>query len=67
MQKTLQTVSDYCKTSNLKISCDKTKYKTFSRHGGKVRNAKSMYINGYVIEGVDSFCYLGVVFSRRFS
>ena len=32
----------------------------FSR--GKVRNAMSMYINVHVIERVDSFCYLGVVF-----
>ena len=60
MQKVLETVSDYCRSSNLKINCGKTKYMIFSR--GKVRNAKSMYINGNVIERVDSFCYLGVVF-----
>ena len=60
MQKVLETVSDYCRSSNLKINCGKTKYMIFSR--GKVRNAMSMYINGHVIERVDSFCYLGVVF-----
>ena len=29
MQKTLQTVSDCCETSNLKINCDETKYMIF--------------------------------------
>ena len=29
MQKTLQTVSDCCKTSKLKINCDETKYMLF--------------------------------------
>ena len=60
MQKTLDVVSDYCRSSNLKINCGKTKYMIFSR--GKVRKAQSMYINGHVIERVDNFCYLGVVF-----
>ena len=38
MRKTLQTVSDYCKTSNLIINCDKAKVMSFAR--GKARNAE---------------------------
>ena len=60
LQKLLNSYSEYCQVWKLKINTDKTKIMTF----GKKRNHKYI-LNGQAVEVVDSFKYLGVIFSRN--
>ena len=60
MQDAIDATVEYCSKNELRINIEKTKCIIFSK--GKVRKTNTFYINGQVIERVDQFCYLGIVF-----
>ena len=61
LQSALNAVSDYCKIWSLQVNISKTKIIIFSR--GKVRKFKSFIFNEGILEVVDDYTYLGVVFN----
>ena len=61
LQTALNAVSDYCKIWSLKVNISKTKIIIFSR--GKVRKFKPFIFNDGILEVVDDYTYLGVVFN----
>ena len=60
LQKLLNSYSEYCQVWKLKINTNKTKIMSF----GKKRN-HSYTLNNQAVEVVDSFKYLGIIFSRN--
>ena len=60
MQSAIIATLSYFEEHNMCINIGKTKYKIFSR--GKVRKGHAITVYGQTIEGVDTFCYLGIVF-----
>jgi hypothetical protein len=60
MQRAIDATSSYCKDYGLRINIGKTKIMVVSR--GKVRKVKIFTCDGKIIERVDQFCYLGVIF-----
>lgn len=61
LQSSLDRMSDYCVTNNLKVNSRKTKVMIVSR--GKIRIIPEFFYNGQSLEIVSSFCYLGVTFN----
>ncbi|KAL4219068.1 hypothetical protein ACF0H5_021651 [Mactra antiquata] len=58
----LNTFSSYCDKWKLNINFDKTKIMVFGDRNGRKRDIR---VNGNSLEIVDSFKYLGVVFSKN--
>ena len=58
LQLALNALSEYCQTYKLKINIDKTKIIRFSR-GKPKKEIKVFWLNGEVVELVDSYVYLG--------
>ena len=63
LQKAFDGLSTYCKLWQLEVNTDKTKVMVISKRKTKV-NTIFRY-NNQVIEKVDQFQYLGVVFNSR--
>ena len=61
LQYSLQIYTEYCNKWNLKINTEKTKIMIF----GKNKQKRKFTINGNDIEKVNSFKYLGLVFSKN--
>jgi len=61
LQSALDGVSDYCKLWLLKVNVTKTKVVIFSK--GKVKKYEPFTFDGEVVEVVDEYTYLGVVFN----
>ena len=59
MQRALDATMKYCIQNKMTKNVSKTKYMICSR--GKIRKQSNLYINRTAIEGVDTFCYLGVM------
>ena len=62
LQNQLNNLETYCKTWNLTVNVLKTKIVVF-RKGGNLCHADKWFYSGEEIEIVNSFAYLGVVFS----
>ena len=58
LQLALNALSEYCQTYKLKINIDKTKIIRFSR-GKPKKEIRVFWLNGKVVELVDSYVYLG--------
>ena len=63
MQMALSAVSEYCKTWSLQVNANKTKIVIFSR--GKVKKYEKFKFDENIIEVVDDYTYLGVVFNYK--
>ena len=61
LQQALNCMNDYCELWQLHINTDKTKVVIFSR--GKLRSKPVFYLNNALLEAVDDFSYLGVMFN----
>ena len=59
LQKMLDTLYDYCNEWKIEVNVQKTKIVVF-RNGGKLRNPENWSYNGYYIDIVSEFNYLGV-------
>lgn len=59
LQKSLNTLYDYCNKCGLDVNTDKTKIVVF-RKRGQVKLSEKWYYNGKHIEVVNDFIYLGV-------
>ena len=64
LQKMLDTLYDYCNEWKLEVNVQKTKIVVF-RNGGKLRNTENWSYNGYYIDIVSEFNYLGVLMSSN--
>ena len=62
LQSMLNEFYNYCTEWNLKINTNKTKVMIFCR--GRMPNNLNFFINGYKIEIVKEYKYLGIFFSR---
>ena len=58
----LNTFSSYCKEWKLDINFDKTQIMVF---GDRFKRNRHIVIDGFNIEVVDTFKYLGIVFSKK--
>ena len=63
MQKAFDGLNTYCKLWQLEVNTDKTKVMEISKHKTKM-NSVFRY-NNQLIEKVDQFQYLGIVFNSR--
>ena len=61
MQETLKCFERYCEKWRLKVNSNKTKVVVFSKR--KVRQSCTFKLFGSDLEIVDSYCYLGIMFS----
>jgi hypothetical protein len=61
IQNHLNNLHTYCNTWGLKVNTDKTKIMVFRKKGGLLQNENWNY-NGHIIQAVNDFNYLGVVF-----
>jgi len=68
LQLALNALSEYCQTYKLKINIDKTKIIRFSK-GKPTKHIKVFWLNGEVVELVDSYIYLGTTinFNGKFT
>ena len=64
LQKMLDTLYDYCNEWKLKVNVQNIKIVAF-RNGGKSRNTKNWSYNGFYIDIVSKFNYLGVLMSSN--
>ena len=64
LQLSLDALSDYCRRNKLMINV--TKSKILVIHKGRLPKA-DFYLNGEIMERVNEFCYLGVVFTSQLS
>ena len=62
LQRSLNSLHNYCKKWNLKVNIEKTKIVVF-RKGGVISQNLHWYYDGKEIEIVNTFNYLGVIFS----
>lgn len=62
LQKGLDIVYDYCTRWRLTVNTDKTKVLVF-RRGGKLSRDDHWFYGDTLLENVNNFCYLGLVFS----
>ena len=62
LQKAINQMCRYCKTWNLKMNSDKTKVTVFGQQKREMKN-HTFFCNGQELETVQSFKYLGIVFS----
>lgn len=62
LQKSLNILENYCKRWKLTVNTNKTKIVVF-RRGGRLPNNLEFSYNGKVIEIVNKFSYLGIVFT----
>ena len=62
LQKAIDRLQDYCLKWGLTINIDKTKVLIFNSGGHKYKSY-NFTLNGAVIEIVQSYCYLGIIFS----
>jgi hypothetical protein len=62
LQRSLDKLNEYCKKWLLEINPDKTKIVIFNKAGRTIKDHKFNY-NGYNIESVGSYTYLGIIFS----
>lgn len=60
LQKSLEALNDYCNQWDLKVNASKTKIIIFSR--GKVKKLPVFYLNDVIIDIVDDYKYLGIIF-----
>ena len=61
LQDALNALHAYCSKWGLRVNLDKTKVVVFSR--GKVRKYKCFYYGNDVIDVIDDYLYLGVIFN----
>ena len=61
LQKSLNSLKDYCNEWNLSVNTSKTKVVVFSR--GKIRNKPVFYFGDNIVSVCDDYTYLGVVFN----
>ena len=68
LQLALNALSEYCQTYKLKINIDKTKIIRFSK-GKPTKHIQVFWLNGEVVELVDSYIYLGTTinFNGKFT
>ena len=62
LQKSLSVLEEYCRRWRLNVNIDKTKILVF-RKGGRLPGNLQFKYNGNIIEIVNKFCYLGIVFT----
>ncbi|KAL5005625.1 hypothetical protein ScPMuIL_016783 [Solemya velum] len=62
LQRALNNLSDYCQKWDLTVNLDKTKIIIFNRGGRRITRHSFSY-RGIAIETVQSYCYLGIIFS----
>ena len=62
LQKAIDRLQDYCSKWGLTVNIDKTKVLIFNKGGYKFSTYK-FTLNGAVIDIVQSYCYLGIIFS----
>lgn len=60
MQRAIDATGSYCQDYGLRVNIAKTKWMVVSK--GKVRKVQTFTFEGKVIDRVDRFCYLGVIF-----
>ena len=61
-QKSLDLLFDYCQRRKLVVNTSKTKIMIF-RNGGRLPQGLNLYYNNLLIEIVNKFSYLGIVFT----
>ena len=64
LQSGLNSLHDYCVKWNLTLNTDKTKVMVFKR-GGTTDNEPDFVYNNVILEKVESFCYLGIIFTSK--
>ena len=62
LQSALNKLQEYCSKWGLTINIDKTKVVIFNKGGHKFPSLKFL-LNGNLVETVQSYCYLGIIFS----
>ena len=62
LQSALNKLQEYCSKWGLTINIDKTKVVIFNKGGHKFPSLKFL-LNGNLVEAVQSYCYLGIIFS----
>ena len=65
LQKAFDCLSTYCKLWQLEVNTEKTKVMVISKRKTKVNTLTVFRYNNQVIEKVDQFQYLGVIFNSR--
>lgn len=65
-QQPLETLSKFCNDFKMIVNVIKTKIMVF-RQGGRVRQREKWYYNGQLIETVNAFQYVGLLFSTKLS
>ena len=61
LQRNLDIFYNYCEFWQLSVNTNKTKILIFSKR--KVKNAPNFFLNGKILEIVDSYSYLGLLFN----
>lgn len=64
LQHTIDVIVKFCKRWGLEVNLDKTKVMVF-RNGGPLRNNEKWYYNGKLMEVVNGYKYLGVIFTPK--
>jgi hypothetical protein len=66
LQRQLNLLSDFCNTNKLKVNESKTKIVVF-KNGGILSRHESWIYNTVKLDVVNSFCYVGLSFTRQLS
>ena len=64
LQGLLSTLQSHCESNDLNLNIDKTKTVVF-RRGGKLANKEKWYFQGNLIENVNHYNYLGMMFTTK--